>query len=419
MARGGIFDRLLHRSPAQERTTETIEVIPIAQGSLSLTNYAYNFTTNATAEVCMKKITSTLAGLNLTLYTHRKGGGRTPFFNDPLFLALRNPDPSITPTLWYTQMYDAILRHGGAVILPKKILGQMFFELFDPLTTFGRINADGQREFSHNGLIYREPQVLYIPYPIIVNGLGRSPIDQYNDLIALDNLLTIYIREFFRNSPGKRMVIDLGDDYKLKNIKEIQDLALPWLSKFVLGAMNSGKPLISPPGSKLSTQETTQNLYEDLKSLKMLVERQISQSFGIPYSLISETNKYDSLEDNQLQFLQDAIMPLGNHVEESFNKLIPPANTNLYCKYDYKEMLQSDVKTMVEYLAKEVQSGLKTINEAREELDMDAVEAGDYTLVPANMWPLTQENANAFFAQAKKNALSDGTNHNPAGDDKK
>lgn len=408
----GVINRIFGRR--QERAAN---IIQLAQGQLSLSSIAFNVTTNATAEACIKKISSTLAGLNLTLYTHRRGGGRTPFFGDPLFIALRNPDPTVTPTLWYTQMYDAILRHGGAVILPKAVAGQIFFELFDPNHTTINIE-NGKRVFHYGGQTYIEPQVLYIPYPIIVNGIGRSPIDQYSDLIALDNVLTVYIREFFRNSVGKRTVIELGDDYKLKSIEQLQSLVIPWVSKFVQGAENSGKPLIPPPGSKIGVHDTTQNLYDDLKSLKMLVEREISQSFGVPYSLISETNKYDSLEANQLQFMTDACIPIGTHVEESFNRLIPAGSSNLYCKYDYKEMLQSDIKTTVDYLAKEVLAGLMTINEARDKLDMDAVEAGDYTLVPANMWPLTVDNANAFFAQAKK-TISDGSNHNPAGDEKK
>ena len=408
----GVFDRIFGRR--QERAANLIQ---IPQGQLSLSAMAFGVTTNATAEACIKKISSTLASLNLTLYTHRKGGGRTPFFGDPLFIALRNPDPSITPTLWYTQMYDAILRHGGAAILPKTVAGQIFFELFDPnhLT----INIEnGKRIFRYAGQTYTEPQVLYIPYPIIVNGLGVSPLDHYSDIIALDNVLTVYIREFFRNSVGKRTVIELGEDYKLKSIEQLQSLVIPWISKFVQGAENSGKPLIPPPGSKIGVHDTTQNLYDDLKSLKMLVEREISQSFGVPYSLISETNKYDSLEANQLQFMTDACIPIGTHVEESFNRIIPPGNSNLYCKYDYKEMLQSDIKTTVDYLAKEVLAGLMTINEARGKLDMDAVEAGDFTFMPANMWPLTVDNANAFFAKAKS-TISDGSNHNPAGDEKK
>lgn len=407
----GFFDRF-RKAPPEERTGISYPgVVP------SLYD-AWNVSTNATAEACIRKISTTLASLNITLYTHRKGGGRSPAFSDSLYLALRNPSPYSTPMLWYTQMIDNILRYGGAFILREPIAGSLFFSLLDPNKVI--ITADGNRiTYTVDGKVYTDRQVLYIPYPIIENGRGVSPLTRYSDLISLDNQLTSYIREFFRNSTGKRTTIELGDDWKNKKMDDVYSLIVPAVNKFVLGASNAGKVLIPPPGTKLGTHDTTQNLYNDLKSLKELVERQIAQSFGVPYSLISETNKYDSLEANQLQFLGDAIEPLGTHIEQSFNRIIPPGNTALYCKYDYKSMLQSDLKTTVDYLAKEVQSGLITINEARGKLDMDAVEAGDFTLVPANMWPLTNDNVNAFFAQSKLAAKESGEPaHNQAGDDK-
>lgn len=380
---------------------------------------AWTVTTNATAESCIKKISSTLAGLKLTLYTHRSGGGRAPVFSDSLYLALRNPNPYCTPTLWYTNLYDNLLRKGNAYVLVQRIGKSTFFSLLDPDRT--RVTIDGNRKtFSDDsGKIYSDREVLHIPYLTLSNGIGQSPLSKYSDLIALDNLLTQYIREYFRNSTGKRTVLELGESWKGKNIDQVYSLIVPIVNKFILGAANSGKTIIPPPDTKLATHDTTQNLYNDLRSLKELVERQIAQSFGVPYSLISETNKYDSLEANQLQFLSDAIIPLGTHVEQSFDRLIDPSQTSFYCKYDYKAMLQSDLKTTVDYLAKEVQSGLITINEARDKLELSAVEAGDYTLVPANMWPLTSDNVNAFFAQSKLAAQQGGEPaHNGAGDDK-
>ena len=385
-----------------------------AQGevpSLSASSYPYIVSNNATAETCIRKISTTLASLKLTLYQHRKGGGRTPVYTDPLYSALRNPDPSTTPFLWYAQLVDDILR-GDAYVQHKRIGGNLFLYRLDPNTTRPEVES-GRRVFATSQGTFTPAEVLHIPYPRTQHGKGYSPLQQFDDLISLDNILTAYIREYFRNSTGKRTVLELGDDYKGKKMDELYSAIIPLVNKYIVGAGNAGKPIIPPPGMKLSTHDVTQNLYADLKSLKEMVERQIAQSFGVPYSLISETNKYDSLEQNQLQFLTDAIEPIGTHIEQSFSKLIPPANTAWYCKYDYKAMLQSDPKTTVDYLAKEVGSGLLTINEARDVMDLPAVEGGDVLLVPANMWPYTPDNQEAFFAKAKA-ALG----HNGAGDDK-
>lgn len=217
---------------------------------------------------------------------------------------------------------------------------------------------------------------------------------------------------YFGNATGKRLVIEPGDKWADKPLDDFYALFAPAIQKFVTGAENAGKPLIPPAGSKITTVDQTMNLYQDVATLKEHIERQIAQAFGVPYSLISEQNKYGSLELNQLQLLADAIEPLGTHIEQTFETLLGPEDTALYIAYDYLQLLNSDPKTTVDYLAKEVQMGLLTVNEARSKLELDAVDGGDTPLVPANQWPLTQDNIDAFFAQSKKIL------HNPAGDDK-
>ena len=404
------FSRIFRRTPPQVRAAGTVDYV----SAPDIFNFPY-LNLNPTAEACLRKIVSTLASLKLELYTHRKGGGRSLVVTHPLFAALKNPDPNMTPIQFYSQLIDDIMR-GDAYLHIIKAGGQILFERLDPRAVRPS-NLSGRIVYQYGQQTYTDRDVLHIPYPFAtktVNGVvyGVAPEEKYRDLITLDNALTAYIKMYFGNSIGKRTVVEMGDSWTGKKLDEAYALIAPAVQKFVYGAANAGKPIIPPPGTKLTTIDQTQNLYTDIKSLKEMIERQIAQGFGVPYSLLSETNKYNSLEANQLQFLADTIEPLGTHIEQSFDRLLDPAETALYCKYDYKAMLQSDVKTTVEYLAKEVQAGLLTINEARDKLDLSAVDAGDYTFVPANLWPLTVDNVDAFFAQSKL------AMHNGAGDEK-
>jgi len=341
-------------------------------------------------------------------------------YSHPLGQALRNPDPSITPMMFYGGIYNDLMR-GNAFIKVNRIAGTITFQQMDCNSVTLTVE-EGRKRFSYGGTTYTEKDVLHIPYPFYTRRISSSydikqgvgPGDEFADLIALDNAMNAYIKMYFGNSTGKRQQLEIDKDSKLggKNLDEVYATVLPLLQKYVKGAANSGQVLIPPPGTKLTSLDATQNLYADIKSLKELIERQISQGFGVPYSLISETNKNNSIEQNQIQLLADTIEPLGTHIEQAFNRVLDPAETALYCKYDYKAMLRSDVKNTVDYLAKEVASGLLTVNEARDALDMDAVEAGDQIFVPANLYPLTSENVKAFFAQSKM------ASHNSAGDDK-
>ena len=150
-----------------------------------------------------------------------------------------------------------------------------------------------------------------------------------------------------------------------------------------------------------------------------MVERQISQTvFNMPFALINfEANKYDSLESSQNDFLASCIEPLGNHICESFEKLLTPSEKTRYnIIYEYKNLLTTNTRDTVEFLAKEFQSGLLTMNEARKKLGMPSMgEAGDYHFIPANLMPLTEENIDAYMAKSK---LIIQQSHNPQGDDK-
>ena len=411
----GILDFLRHK-PQQREAPGTVGYL--SGSSDAQFNWPWS-TVNPTSEACIRKIVSTLAPLKLELYTHRKGGGRAIMYAHPLSKALHLPDPSITPMQFYSGLVDDIMR-GNAYIRYKKIAGVMVLSKLSRNDV--RLSArDGRKVFSYGNETLTEREVLHIPYPFDLVPIssrdvyqGRGPADKYADLIALDNALNAYIKMYFANSPGKRQQLEIDKDSKLggKTIDEVYATVLPLLQKYVNGAQNSGRVMIPPPGAKLTSLDATQNLYADIKSLKELIERQIAQGHGVQYSLISETNKYNSLEANQLQFLADTIEPLGVHIEQSFNRLLEPSETALYCKYDYKAMLRSDIRTTVDYLSKEIASGLLTVNEGRDALDLEAVEAGDQIFVPANMYPLTKDNVDAFFAQSKL------ASHNSAGDDK-
>ena len=191
----------------------------------------------------------------------------------------------------------------------------------------------------------------------------------------------------------------------------------PVLNKFVLGAQNAGKPMIGFPDSTMKELSQTSNVQAELKSLMKMVEHQIAQTlFSVPYEILdSEASKYDSLETKQNDFLASCIKPLGDHICESFEKLLSPADRLKYSvRFDYKNLLTTNTKDTVDYLTKEINNGLLTINEARKKLGMEDIgDVGDVHFIPANLMPLTDENIDAYMAQ-NKTALG----HNPNGDDK-
>ena len=89
---------------------------------------------------------------------------------------------------------------------------------------------------------------------------------------------------------------------------------------------------------------------------------------------------YNSLEQIELSFMQDTILPYAQLLEDEFNKKIfKPSEVGKYSiDFDFTQMLQADKKSEAEYYRTLVTNGLITINEAREKLGFIPKDGEEY-----------------------------------------
>lgn len=379
---------------------------------------------NPTVSACVDKISKTLSSLPLQLYMSTKNGMRLAT-EHPLYKALVDPAFEETPSLFYRQWIRDLLYKGNAYLYifygsNGEIIG---FSEVDPNKVSVTRDENYRKRFYIDGKYYTSSHILHIPYPGAgYNGtVGKSPVEVHKELIELDNSLLEYVSNYFDNSVGKRVVINLGNSYPQRkaNMDQLYAEIVPVLNKFVIGSANAGKPMISLPDSELKTLDQTSNVQAELKSLLDMVEHQIALScYGVPYEILdSAASKYDSLESKQNDFLASCIQPLGDHICQSFEKLLTPTERlHRFVKYEYKNLLTTNTKDTVDYLTKEFTNGALTMNEVRKKLGMeDMGEAGDVHFIPANLMPLTKENIDAYMAKSK---LALEQSHNQQGDDK-
>lgn len=373
---------------------------------------------NPIVNACINKIANTLGNVSLALYVRNKGGGRTKAVFHPLFKVIENPSNEYTPALFWTTLIRNILYYGnGYLYILRNSVGDIIgFNIINPSQVTVKRDSQLNKIFTINGIEYNSSQILHIPY-LEYNGLiGISPRDRLAGLIDLDNRLYEFINTYFSNSLGNRVVIEPNDSWKDRDIQEAYSTIAPLVKKFVTEANQAGKPMIVPPSTKLSNIQQTNNAESDLRSLKEMVERHICSGFNIPYSLINEdAMKYDSAETKQLLFLSETIKPLGEHITQSFQQVLSPADKGIiYLAYNYRSIIETDTEKLINYITKEIQGGLLTVNEGRSLIEMDSIgEEGNYNFIPANLMPLTIENINAYLGSAKAKLSEKGI-----GDDK-
>lgn len=396
------------------------------EGAHSVTStLSFTADRNPTVATCIDRIAKTFSTLTPTLYAYTKGGKKLAVGN-PVFHVLEHPAYEETPALFWGTLLRFLLYKGNAYIFKSySTNGELVdLSLVNPSDVTVSRDDGNRKTYNIRGKIYTDREILHIPYPGTgYNGtLGKSPIDTHRDLITLDNTILEYVSNYFDNSTGTRIAVELGSSYPSRpaDMDKLYANILPIFQKFVVGAKNAGKPILNLPDSKMSVIDQPSNVQAQLQGLMDMVEHQIATTvFGIPYEIIdSKASKYNSLESKQNDYLATCIRPLGDHICQSLMKLLNPGDTKLFIAYDYKTLLTTDTATTVDYLIKEFNNGAITLNEMRRKIGMDDIgEAGDYHFVASNLMPLTMENIEAYMA-ANKAKMEQSQEHNPNGDDK-
>lgn len=168
----------------------------------------------------------------------------------------------------------------------------------------------------------------------------------------------------------------MGDDEEA-----IQRLRQQW-SEMHSGSKNSGKTAILEYGLKYNPITMTAVDAQLLEQRKFSRE-QIASMFRVPLHLLQASSgmKYSNVEQNNIAFFRDALMPLAQKLESNINQLLPK---NHSIKLDEKVFVRGDRKALVATIKEEVHTGLCSLNEGRAELGRDPIEGGDVFAIQTN-----------------------------------
>ncbi|HHK5536343.1 TPA: phage portal protein [Bacillus mobilis] len=132
------------------------------------------------------------------------------------------------------------------------------------------------------------------------------------------------------------------------------------------------KPLSHSPAD-IQLNETRKNTMSEICTL-----------FGVHESLITTSaNKYGSIEQNSLHFLKHTLAPIINAFEDGLNLslLDETEQSEYFFEFDVEELSRATEKERMESFATGINSGLLTINEARQKLGYNKVTGGDDLLM--------------------------------------
>ncbi|WP_291683759.1 phage portal protein [Blautia sp.] len=268
-----------------------------------------------------------------------------------------------------TPVMDDIGIFGGA--------GKLYYQYNDPRT--------GKQ------YMFRNSEVLHFKTWYSFDGFMGEPVRNIlKATVDGSNESQDYMNRLYKQGLTASMAMQYTGDLEDEKVRKLKRKFADMLS----GPKNAGKVVPVPMGLTLTplNMSLTDAQFFELRKYSAL---QIAGAFGIKPNQINnyEKSSYANSETQQLAFLVDTMSyRLKNYEEEINGKILLPQeieNQNFY-KFNEKAILRTDSKTQMENLAKAVNNGIYTANEAREYMDMPAEEGGDQLMVNGNYIPITK-----------------------------
>nr|WP_294579447.1 phage portal protein [uncultured Blautia sp.] len=370
----------------------------------------------AVAEVtyytCLKMLSETIGKMPLKYYRQTERGRIRAEPTEAAILMTVRPNPFMTPTTMWTTVEQNCQHYGNGYIwirtqfTPSSYGGEYHFldmwpmqsncvtPMMDDIGIFGGV---GKLYYQYNDprtgkqYIFRNSEVLHFKTWYSFDGFMGEPVRTIlKATVDGSNESQDYMNRLYKQGLTASMAMQYTGDLEDDKVRKLKRKFADMLS----GPKNAGKVVPVPMGLTLTplNMSLTDAQFFELRKYSAL---QIAGAFGIKPNQINnyEKSSYANSETQQLAFLVDTMSyRLKNYEEEINGKILLPQeikNQNFY-KFNEKAILRTDSKTQMENLAKAVNNGIYTANEAREYMDMPAEKGGDQLMVNGNYIPITK-----------------------------
>jgi HK97 family phage portal protein len=219
------------------------------------------------------------------------------------------------------------------------------------------------------------------PRPLV----GETPLFAAMADIAVGNAFVQQQLQFLANQARPSAVLSTDLVLDRSQVQEIRDR---W-HEASKGLHAGGTPILTA-GLKVMPWSTPARDAQLAELSKLSAER-ICWAFGIPLQLLGLASTPASSTESLMQFwLSTGLGFALNHVEQAFDRLFGlKGEPEEFTEFDTAALLRSNQRDRIEALARAVQSGVYSPNEARAFEDLPAVPFGDEPRTQAQNVPLS------------------------------
>lgn len=378
---------------------------------LGITTRNKNILSEVTYFTCLKMLSETLGKMPIKMYQETEKGVIRAAPNKAYNLLKVRPNPYMTPSIFWATVENNRNHFGNAyVYIRKEFRREKYGATYEIKDLWIMPSNDVQVVMDNKGIfgikdalwyiytdrytgeqfVFKNEEVLHFKTSFTFDGILGEPVSKILKYTLEGGVESQnFINNLYKTGLTAKATLEYTGDLD----KSKEDKLIEGISRFANGSDNAGKIIPIPLGMKitpLNIKLTDSQFYE----LKKFSSLQIAGAFGIKPNQINnyEKSSYSSGEMQQLSFYVDTEQfILKQYEEEICYKLLSneEKNENKYYKFNEKAILRTDAKTQAECLTSFVNNAIYTPNNARDILDMPAIEGGDVLICNGNYIPIT------------------------------
>lgn len=346
----------------------------------------------------IRLISETIGTLPIHLYRRTEKGREKARDHDLYWVLHQQPNAFMTPTDFaeaiavslccFGQSYNKIERVGKRVV--------SILPVFKPDVSVRIENGYPQYKLTLNGLQQDITQADICP----IRGFGRSgfgrndriegmpPFLLARNSLALAAAVEEYGARFFGNGaiPGGALVFEDWLD------PEQRKLAREKFAKMHQGLENAHELAVLEGGTKYVPfgAKNNEGQMTETRAFQVI---EVARWFRVPPHMLMDASRatYNNSETENLHFLKYTLRPYLVRIEQSLNRyLLTPLERRkgYYIQFSVEGLLRGDSLSRAQYIKTQRESGVITINEAREMENLPKIDGGDDVHVPLNYSPL-------------------------------
>lgn len=336
-------------------------------------------------------ISETIAALPVYKYERLQDGSKVRVQDDKLnyLLNVASNDYTSAFNMKNTFIQSAILKGNGYLYIKRDGLGNILsLHLVDADTVTVNKVEYGKNDIGYTYKFKLNDTDVECKYHELINlarytknGVEGIGILQYGaDILGLASSQSRFLAATLENGAYTKGIVSVPDSTSDEDRK-----SLMMRFKEFFSGKNSGGTMVLPESIKYRPISLSPADLDVLKSSEFSI-REIARLLRVPPHMLGDNSQstYGNLEQSNLHFLQYCLLSYIRQIEEVLNHFLlleAEKNGQYFFEFNIDNLLRTDKTTEMNYYKNGLESGVFTINQVKNKLNIPSIEGGDITLL--------------------------------------